>query len=366
MVIDLSLLSYDQFELLCLRLLKAEDFEILKQSYRASDLGIDVIATNAERKKWIVQFKYFQTRLTPSARIRGIANDLLNAKDYLGADSALLIISGALTKMSIDLIEAQGNIIVWDRSKLRMLLDKHTDIDNEFVPIPVIDTIKPKRSASFPWMTVDGRAFLSLHNDQSGERGGFFNRKVAGEFFFLEKQDTRARELLERLNSLKAGKRYWKQYEDLCIEILNFAFIPALRPPKIQSRSEDGLDRRDAIYPIGHSDFFWNYLRSECRTRFVVAEFKNYVDSIGQQEVESIQQYLYTKAMRSFGILCSRRPPSESALIARRRAWLEFDKLIVLLSDFELSEILLIKSKGGDTTDVLEAQLFEFFSALTP
>jgi hypothetical protein len=92
----------------------------------------------------------------------------------------------------------------------------------------------------------------------------------------------------------------------------------------------------------------------------VVAEFKNYSDEPGQAEVESIQQYLLPKAMRSLGLLCARKGPKDSALKARRRAWAEFDKLIVFLSDLELEEMLIMKSAGEDPAQLIDGKIDEF------
>ena len=98
----------------------------------------------------------------------------------------------------------------------------------------------------------------------------------------------------------------------------------------------------------------------------MVAEFKNYSESIGQREVESIQQYLYVKARRMFGVLCTRRQPANSALLARRRAWVESDKLIIICSDDELKDLIRARSFGERPTDVFDAQLQDFFLRLAP
>lgn len=124
--------------------------------------------------------------------------------------------------------------------------------------------------------------------------------------------------------------------------------------------------RRDAIYAIRPGNHVWDALRTECRTRFIVAEFKNFEDGPGQKEVESLQQYLFPKAMRSFGILCSRKLPSESALLARRRAWVETEKLIVMLSDEGMIDLVNAKDSGNDPAEIIDAQLEEFFSVLSP
>lgn len=327
---DFKLLTSEQFELLCARLLQAEGFEFVRQPARSLDIGVDFILTAPDKKMWVVEAKHSRRSVTPTAQFRTAGYQLENAKDFLQADAALLITSGAITPNAMKSLTVDKTIHVWDEARLKELLDSHTDLREEFIAL------------------VDAQAAIQ--------------RKLVEP----EILDARAKELLDRLDGLKAGEDYWREWEDLCIEILNYAFIPPLSIPKVQSRSEDGLDRRDAIYSIGHGHTSWDSIKAECRTRFAVAEFKNYTHAPGQREVESIQQYLFTKAMRSFGILCSRQSPSESALKARRRAWLEFDKLIVLLSDEDLREIILAKSSGGDPSEVLDAHLNEFFTILCP
>jgi hypothetical protein len=148
--------------------------------------------------------------------------------------------------------------------------------------------------------------------------------------------------------------------------MLNYSLIGPFGVPTIQSRSEDNLDIRDAVYPIGSGNVFWDDLKRMCATRSAVAEFKNFSGPITQKEVESVQQYLFRKAMRMFGLLCSRSAPSASALRARRRAWMEQDKLIVLLSDEDMKEMVRARSLGGDPSTVIDAQLDEFFLHLAP
>lgn len=98
----------------------------------------------------------------------------------------------------------------------------------------------------------------------------------------------------------------------------------------------------------------------------VVAEFKNYSEKIGQTEVESLQQYLMPEAKRSFGILCSRKGPSPSAIKARRRAWMTSRNLILFLSDLDLEDLLNKRDAGEDTSIVLDSQMDEFFITLAP
>jgi len=68
--------------------------------------------------------------------------------------------------------------------------------------------------------------------------------------------------------------------------------------------------------------------------------------------------------MRSFGVLCSRLAVSEPAHKQRRRAWVESEKLIVMLCDIDLIEMIQLKDSGEEPFEVIDAQLEEFFSVL--
>ena len=104
----------------------------------------------------------------------------------------------------------------------------------------------------------------------------------------------------------------------------------------------------------------------EFSSRVIVAEFKNNSDPIGQREVESLQQYLFPGAMRAFGILCCRKPPSEQALKARRRAWMLNKVMIVFLHDEDLIDMVRKRSEKIDPMDGVDLQLDEFFMSLAP
>lgn len=176
----------------------------------------------------------------------------------------------------------------------------------------------------------------------------------------------RSENLCAKLNAIPCGKGDWQNYEKVCTEILTYIFTPDLGPPDIQSRSDDGLDIIDAIFPIRSISPPWGLTRSEFKTRFVVAEFKNYCEPIGPKQVESIAQYLWDKAHRTFGLLVSRKKPSNHANLQRRRVWLENEKMIVILRDADLCEMLQLKESKGRPYDVIDAQLEDFLRGLTP
>jgi len=274
---NFAALSWEQFELLCARLLQAEGFALLAHSGRSRDIGVDFLVSPPEGgQKWVVEWKLTHRPVAATPIIRKGVQQLLAARELLGADRLLLIVSADIPVSLADWIGQQGYFHVWDRTVLLELIEKH------------------------PYVRAEFQALIDSQ------------QKIEEKVLDPLARDARAAELIGRLQGTTRGEEAWREFEDICVDILNHAFIPPLGTPRIQTRSEDGLDRRDAVYSIGNGHTFWENLKTECRTRMLVAEFKNHDSAPSQIEVESIQQYLFTKAMRSFGILCSRDPPSES------------------------------------------------------
>jgi len=333
MTLEFRDLNGEHFELLCGRLLQANGLSLDYKTPRSRDIGVDFVgsvsAGNGGGVTYIVEVITTRLPTFTFAQIRGAAENLHRFRDLIGADQLLLMAGSSVSARGRAELE-RYDIDLWDDSKIEALLSEYPDVASEFESL-IRQYDKVQRRVVDPFAT-----------------------------------DVRGSELAKMLTDLPTGRDHWREYEDICIDILNHVFQGILGTPAIQSTSEDGLDRRDAIYPILNGNSSWEAIRSDCRTRLAVAEFKNFTDSPGQTEVESIQQYLFVKGLRTFGILCARKLPSDQAKIARRRAWMEFDKLIVMLSDSELIEMLQLHAIGEDATSIIDDQLNAFFLTLTP
>jgi hypothetical protein len=98
-------------------------------------------------------------------------------------------------------------------------------------------------------------------------------------------------DLVKRLHSCPAGKAGWSEFENICVEVLTFLFVPPLSPPKRQPRTYSEIDRRDAVFPnredIGTG--VWAKIFRELDARLILFEFKNYdVTEIGKDEVNPL------------------------------------------------------------------------------
>lgn len=168
--------------------------------------------------------------------------------------------------------------------------------------------------------------------------------------------------LIKRLDECPQDNSGWKEYENTCIEVLNYLFVPPLGEPKIQSRRESGIDVRDAIYPNRNTNENWRFIREDYEAKYIVFEFKNYSDDgcdIDKQTVLQIDDYL-KKTIGRFGIVCSRKEASKSGLEKRKEIFIEHNKLVLFLSNDHLKEMLLRTHKKMDPSDVIIDMIDDF------
>jgi hypothetical protein len=62
----------------------------------------------------------------------------------------------------------------------------------------------------------------------------------------------------------------------------------------------------------------------------------------------------------------SRELPAPQAVVQRRRAWLEQQKMIAFLTAADLISMLEMRENGEEPFEVIDAQLEEFFRTLSP
>ena len=174
---------------------------------------------------------------------------------------------------------------------------------------------------------------------------------------------SKASDLADRLSSCPAGANGWKEFEDVCIEILCHLFVPPLAEPKIQPRTFSGIDRRDAVFPNRNFDASntWGHLLQELGARMVLFEFKNYdITEIGKEEVNQTRNYM-TEPMGRLAIMVCSKTPNKAARTKRNTMFSSPEKRVVLfVTKEDLKEMLFIKERGDDPADLI-VDLVEWF-----
>jgi hypothetical protein len=154
------------------------------------------------------------------------------------------------------------------------------------------------------------------------------------------------------------------QYEDLCRRVFSHVFDPRLYGFKKQPNTSDGANRYDFICRIESGHWFWDDLRSDFRTKAILFECKNYNDKITADQVYSTERYLFTGALRTVCFLISRLGPDDGCIRAAQGAMRESGKLILLLSNEDLIELIKLKADKNGPENFLDEKIWNFIISL--
>ncbi|MFN0188382.1 MAG: hypothetical protein ACKVQV_06745 [Bacteroidia bacterium] len=174
-------------------------------------------------------------------------------------------------------------------------------------------------------------------------------------------------DLIQKLDNCPLGSAGWVTFEDVCTEILTFLFVPPLQIPQRQAKTLSGINRRDAIYPNRNitpngnaNSKNWHHLFQELDARLILIEYKNYdATEIGPEEVNCALNYL-TNPMGRLAILVCSKDPNNQARIRRNTIYTNDKKVILFLNKDQLKEMLLMKERGEDPSDLI-VDLIELF-----
>jgi Restriction endonuclease len=154
------------------------------------------------------------------------------------------------------------------------------------------------------------------------------------------------------------------EYEKLCLTVFTFLFGPHLYGFQIQAETSDGGNRYDFVCRIKSGDPFLDSIRHDFRTRSIIFECKNYKDPITADQVYSTERYLFSGALRTVCFLISRRGADEGCYRAAQGALRESGKLVLLLSNRDLVEMLRLKPEKDGPSSYLDEKIWEFITML--
>lgn len=154
------------------------------------------------------------------------------------------------------------------------------------------------------------------------------------------------------------------QYEDLCMQVFAFVFDPSLFGFEKQARTSDGANRYDFICRIASGRPFWDTLRADFRTRAILFECKNYDEPVTADQIYSTERYLFTGALRTVCFLIARRGGTESCMRAAQGAMRESGKLILVLSNRDLVNLLESGEDQDSAENILDERIWRFIISL--
>jgi hypothetical protein len=321
--------TYQRFEKLVEELLKANGFEVNPSLER--DRGFDFIA-KLEDVSWAVEVKYYRTARAQLSLVETAAARLSNYIIHKNNMKGMLIVSCSLSPEHRLALENKFGLVFVDRSDLFIWTAKNSDLTDEL------------------------RSLLEEQQQSSAlPRGRDIKESLSATVPLLQTAplDSKGTDLCNELRSLKRGKATWSAYERLCDKILKYLFPNDLHGWHTQKRTDDGLNRFDYVCRIKPTTEFWTFLLDNLNSRYILFEFKNYGGLIKQGQILTTEKYLLERGLRRVAIILSRAGAEKHAIAMTQGAMREHGKLMLVLDDDKVCEMLHMKEQGEDPTDLL-------------
>lgn len=254
-----------------------------------------------------------------SARIQNVIDQLQTYRNVSGNKRVILAVPATLRERDLSALQA-ANIEVWD---LRHLAEQFS---------------KQIQEAPFSYYKVLLLAQLNRPAKPSRERA-----------------------LLDNLVACQPGKADWYVYQSLVGEILECLFTPPLGKPIPELSDQAKANRRDFIMPNYTDKGFWAFMREKYQADYVVVDAKNYTRKVKKAEVLQIANYLKPHGAGLFGIIVSRKGGDASGCEhTLREQWVIHRKLILVLDDDDIKEMLIAKSDGRIPEEIVGQKIEQF------
>lgn len=332
----------------CKRLLGKHNCMLVEDEPSTKDKFWDFHFCNEDKNLWVYYKNYKSEGISPSA-INTILKNIVWAKKTQKIpdnDIVLLILFGNVSGIDRKVLYSRYKIIVWDISNLIF----YTENDKSLL----------KELSQLTYFPIDNIV---------GEAAEGWNITTISNADDVEKISTTAVEYIHDLKSLGMGKDESGGYEKLCERIIQYLFSEAFHIMSSQHKTGDKHFRMDLICSFKgmneHTHPFWQLLAQHYNTRFVVFEFKNYSEEIGQNLIYITEKYLFNPALRNVAIIISRKGFSKAAKFAAEGCLKENGKLILNITDDDLIKMLEAKNSDGEPTNILMDNFEEFLMSLS-
>jgi hypothetical protein len=166
--------------------------------------------------------------------------------------------------------------------------------------------------------------------------------------------------LIDELDLCRPGKRQWGIYQKLVGAILEQLFCPPLLNPLPQKQDVYDVNRRDYIMPNYAEYGFWSFLRLEYSAHYIVVDAKNHRGKVKKDSILQVANYLKTYGAGLFGLIVCRNGCDRSSTHLLRETWIVDRKLIIILTDYDLKEMLLAKSGGAQPETIIRQTIEDF------
>jgi hypothetical protein len=172
---------------------------------------------------------------------------------------------------------------------------------------------------------------------------------------------TAEQKLIRTLKATQPGKKDCAVYQSVVGDILELLFCPPLSKPLCEHSDKAQANRRDFILPNYADSGFWRSIRERYGADYIVVDAKNFTGKITKTEVLQIANYLKPHGAGLLAlIVCRTGGDSRGCDITLREQWLIHRKLILILDDHEIEEMLVAKSDGRPPEEIIGRRIERF------
>ena len=337
--------EWKRFEDLVRLILTTHDFQIQVHRPRG-DKGFDFIGVRANQR-WAIEVKFYRTaRAQPSLLEAAAARVAVAVAGHnLDIDRGMLVVSCSLPDPLRISIQERYGIALADRVDLIQWAARSPDLAQSMVSLLQADLVPSDGRVGPPADPLDV--------------GNTFTPSLPPNV------DTQGSDLCKKLKAIKRGRNGWADYERICETILKYLFPDDLVGWHKQVRTDDGLNRFDSICRIRRSTEFWMFLIDRLNSQYVLFEFKNYREKIDQGQVLTTEKYMLKQGLRRVAIILTRAGASDSATKMIQGAMREDGKLVLVVNDKMLCDMLRKKQRGLDPSDTLFELTDKFLLSLS-
>ena len=323
--------TWQQFENLVRRILQANNFDVSVHTPRG-DKGFDFFAKLRD-ETWAIEVKYYRTARAQPILIEAAAVRVANNGASADAAKGMLVVSCFLSDELRHALEQKFSITFVDQIDLRNWCAAYPDLVEELDALLESNPSEPQHAGP-------ARTNPTLHSKPI--------RDVVSKI-----PDTKGTVLCQELKAINRGKASWPQYEKTCEKILEYLFPNDLHGWHSQKRTDDGLNRYDYVCRVRPTTEFWKFVIDHLNSRYVLFEFKNYSGKIKQGQILTTEKYLLERGLRRMAIIMTRVGVEPHAVAMTQGAMREHGKLMLVVDDEKVCDMLHMKERGEDPTDCL-------------
>jgi hypothetical protein len=166
--------------------------------------------------------------------------------------------------------------------------------------------------------------------------------------------------LVSALEAIPPGREDWALYQQTVGEILAETLSPPLSTPINEHSNESRVNRRDIIIPNYAEAGFWAFMLAHYNAHYIVVDAKNYKGAVKKKDVLQVGNYLSAHGAGLFGMIVTRTAADRSANVTRREQWSIYRKLIIVLNDGDLKEMISRRETGQDPSEVIRQKIEDF------